>query len=287
MRDVSYPPIILTARTAFRVLGLRFQMTGTEHVPRTGPALLAVNHIGYLDFVFGGFAAHPSKRLVRFMAKKEIFDHRIGGPVMRSMHHIEVDRGEGLGSYQEGLRYLGLGEVVGIFPEATISRSFEIKELKTGAVRMAADAGVPLIPVVLWGTQRMFTKDHPKDFSRGKTISISVGRPLHPSGADPVGETAELRAAMAGLLDRTIRAYPSDEQPLGSWWLPASYGGSAPTPEEAKELDAAELRRRAERRAQRVAARTAQKRTQKGSGGATDGTPRPPDRAPADPGDQD
>ncbi len=243
-----------TCKAAFKALGLKFRMSGTEHVPRTGPALLAVNHVSYVDFIFGGFAAQPSKRLVRFMAKKEIFDHSIGGPLMRSLHHIEVDRGEGLGSYQEGLRYLRSGEVVGIFPEATISRSMEIKELKTGAVRLAAEAGVPLIPVVLWGTQRMMTKDHPKDFSRGKTIAITVGEPLHPAGVDPVAETAELHAAMTELLDRTIKAYPAEEQPPGSWWLPASYGGSAPTPERAKELDLEEKRRRAERKAARRAA---------------------------------
>jgi 1-acyl-sn-glycerol-3-phosphate acyltransferase len=248
MRDITYPPIIVTAKVAFKALGLRFQMRGTEHVPRTGPALLAVNHVSYLDFIFGGFAAQPSHRLVRFMAKREIFDHRVGGPVMRSMHHISVDRGEGIASYQEGLRYLADGEVVGIFPEATISRSFEVKELKTGATRMAAEAGVPLVPVILWGTQRMMTKDHPRDFSRGKTIVIGVGEPLHPGGANPVDDTAELREAMRGLLDETIRAYPEQEQPPGSWWLPASYGGSAPTPEEATRLDAEEKRRRAERR---------------------------------------
>lgn len=252
LRDITYPPIIWTAKAAFKVLGLKFKMSGTEHIPRMGPALLAVNHISYVDFIFGGFAAQPSKRLVRFMAKKEIFDHSIAGPLMRSLHHIEVDRGEGLASYQEGVRYLRMGELVGIFPEATISRSMEIKELKTGAVRMAAEAGVPLIPVVLWGTQRMMTKDHPKDFSRGKTIAISVGEPLRPAGTDPVAETAELHASMTELLDRTIRAYPTDEQPPGSWWLPASYGGSAPTPERAAELDREEMQRRAERRAQRA-----------------------------------
>lgn len=257
MRDITYPPIIWTAKAAFKVLGLRFQMSGTEHIPRSGPALLAVNHVSYLDFIFGGFAAQPSKRLVRFMAKKEIFDHNIGGPIMRSLHHIEVDRGEGLASYQEGLRYLGMGEIVGIFPEATISRSFEIKELKTGAVRLAAEAGVPLIPVIVWGTQRMMTKDHPKDFSRGKTIAISVGEPLMPAGAKPVEETAELRAAMQGLLDSTIRAYPADEQPPGCWWLPASYGGSAPTPERAADLDVEEKRRRAERKARKNARKAA------------------------------
>jgi 1-acyl-sn-glycerol-3-phosphate acyltransferase len=249
MRDISYPPIIVTAKVLFRALGLSFQMDGTEHVPKSGGVLLAFNHVSYIDFILGGFAAHPSRRLVRFMAKREVFDHSVGGPVMRSMHHISVDRADGGASLDEALRYLQEGEVVGIFPEATISRSFEIKELKTGAARIAAQAGVPLIPVVLWGTQRMMTKDHPKDFSRGKTISITVGEPLHPTGADPVAETAELRAAMTTLLDRTIRDYPAAEQPPGSWWLPASYGGSAPTPEEALRLDAEERQRRADRKA--------------------------------------
>ncbi len=255
MRDITYPPIVVAAKLGFRALGLKFQMSGTEHVPRTGGALLAVNHVSYVDFVLGGLAAQPSKRLVRFMAKRELFDHKFAGPLMRSLHHINVDRADGIGSYQEGVRHLRDGEVVGIFPEATISRSFEIKELKTGATRMAAEAGVPLIPVILWGTQRMMTKDHPRDFSRGKTIAITVGDPLHPDGTNPVSETAELRSVMSTLLDQTIRAYPADEQPPGSWWLPASYGGTAPTPDEAVVLDAEERRRRAEKRAARRAAR--------------------------------
>lgn len=249
MRDLTYPPIILTAKTAFRALGQRFQMTGTEHVPRSGGVLLAYNHIGYVDFVYGGLAANPSGRLVRFMAKRELFDHKAVGPLMRSLHHIEVDRGAGEASFRTAVDFLRQGEAVGIFPEATISRSMELKEFKTGAVRIAAEAGVPVIPVIMWGTQRMMTKDHPRDFSRGKTIAISVGEPLHPTGADPVAETAELRAAMSALLDATISRYPADEQPPGSWWLPASYGGSAPTPEEAERLDIEEKRLRAERRA--------------------------------------
>ena len=253
MRDITYPPIILAAKTGFRLLGQKFVLSGTEHVPRSGGVLLAVNHIGYVDFVYGGFAANPSKRLVRFMAKREVFDHRLSGPLMRSLHHIEVDRGAGIASMEQAVSYLKDGEAVGIFPEATISRSFELKEFKTGAVRIAADAGVPLLPVILWGTQRMMTKDHEKDFSRGKTISIRVGEPLRPTGADPVAETAELKAAMAKLLDESIRAYPAQEQPPGSWWLPASYGGSAPTLEEAERLDAEEKRERAARRAKKRA----------------------------------
>ena len=103
MRDLTYPPIILTALASFKALGIRFELSGTEHVPRQGGVLLACNHIGYADFVFGGLAARPSRRLVRFMAKREIFDHRVTGPLMRSMHHIEVDRGEGVASFHEAV----------------------------------------------------------------------------------------------------------------------------------------------------------------------------------------
>ena len=163
-------------------------------MPREGGALLALNHVSYVDFVLGGFATQDSDRLVRFMAKRELFDHRLAGPLMRSLHHISVDRGDGLASYGQGIDYLRRGEVVGIFPEATISRSFELKEFKTGATRMAAEAGVPLVPAILWGTQRMKTKSHPQDFSRGKTIAITVGEPLHPTGENSVAETAELKA---------------------------------------------------------------------------------------------
>lgn len=249
MLDITYPLVIATAKTSFRLLGQKFQMTGTEHVPRKGGVLLAVNHVGYVDYIYGGLAANPSKRYVRFMAKREIFDNPVGGPVMRSFHHISVDRGDGAASASQAISYLKAGEAVGIFPEATISRSFEVKELKTGAVRIAAAAGVPLLPVVVFGTQRMWTKDHPRSFARGMTIGIHVGEALRPTGADPVAETDALHTAMKGLLDRAVDMYPAEEKPPGAWWIPARFGGSAPTLEEADELDAAEKRERAARRA--------------------------------------
>jgi 1-acyl-sn-glycerol-3-phosphate acyltransferase len=257
MRDLTYPPIIWTALAGFKLLGQRFQMTGTEHVPRTGGVLLAYNHVGYADFVYGGLAARPSGRLVRFMAKREVFVHPVAGPLMRSMHHIEVDRASGEKSLEVALAHLKAGEAVGIFPEATISRAMELKEIKTGAARIAAEAGVPLVPVILWGTQRMMTKDHPRDFGRGKTIALSVGEPMYPTGENPAAETAELKARMSALLDQTIAAYPAEEQPPGSWWLPKRHGGSAPTLEEAKVLDGEEKRERARRRAEKRAAKKA------------------------------
>lgn len=257
MLDITYPVVIATAKISFRLLGQKFQLSGIENVPREGGVMLAVNHVGYVDYVYAGLATVPTNRLVRFMAKKEIFDNAIGGPVMRSFHHISVDRDGGAASANKAVEYLKAGEVVGIFPEATISRSFEIKELKSGAVRIAAAAGVPLVPVVIFGTQRLWTKDHPRSLARGVTFGIHVGEALHPTGDDPVKETAELHQSMAALLDHAIDIYPEDEKPPGAWWIPARRGGSAPTLEEAECLDIEEKRERA---AKRAAARAAKSR---------------------------
>ncbi len=240
MADFVYPPVIAAARTMFRVLDNRIRVEGAEHIPRTGGAVIACNHVSYLDFIFCGLGARPAKRLTRFMAKQEIFDNKIAGPLMRGMHHIPVDRAAGIASYREALQKLKDGEVVGVFPEATISRSFTVKEIKSGAVRMAAAAGVPVVPMALWGTQRLWTKGRPKDLTRRHVpVSILIGEPMHPAkGDDWDVVTKELRDRMSALVDRAQAGYPdrpaSDEE---RWWLPAHLGGTAPTPEEAAELD--------------------------------------------------
>jgi len=246
MAELVYSSIIRIAKLGFRALGQPIDISGLEHIPRTGGALLAVNHIGYVDFIYGGVAPDRIGRRVRFMAKRELFDHRITGPIMRACDHIQVDRADGESSLAVAEQCLARGELVGIFPEATISRAMEIKDLKTGAVRIAASAGVPLVPLVLWGTQRLMTKDHDKDLSRGTAVSIRIGAPLAVAGTDPVAGTAALKTALQGLLDEAITTYPQHED--GAWWVPASYGGSAPTLEEAARQDTEERRLRAERR---------------------------------------
>jgi len=258
--DITYPVVIAAAKTWFRLGDIRIDKHGTEHIPRKGGALLAVNHLSYVDYLMAGYPGVDQGRLTRFMAKQEVFSHPVGGPVMRSFKHIAIDRAAGQEGMDEAVRRLQAGEIVGIFPEGTISRSFLIKDLKTGAVRIAAKADVPLVPVVLWGTQRMLTKGKPRDFSRHKTVSVLVGEPMHPTGGDPLAETAELKARMESMLDQLIRNYPADEQPPGSWWLPSTYGGSAPTVEEAKEMELAERRARAERRRQKAAEKAKKKR---------------------------
>ena len=163
-----YGTAIAAARTMFRVQGLRFTMTGIENIPKTGGAVIAINHTSYIDFTFAGLPAvlQKRRRKVRFMAKKEVFDNKYGGPLMRGMRHIPVDRGSGADSYAEAVKQLKLGELVGVYPEATISRSFEIKAFKSGAARMAIEADVPIVPHIIWGAQRIWTKGHPRNMKR-------------------------------------------------------------------------------------------------------------------------
>lgn len=250
MRDFSYPIVIAIAKTWFKVGNIDIKLTGTEHIPSEGGALLAINHLSFVDYLMAGLPGVNRKRLTRFIAKKEIFDHPIGGPVMRSFHHIAIDRAAGAEGMRKTREYLDAGELVGIFPEGTISRSFLLQPLKSGAARMAADAGVPLIPVVLFGTQRYLTKGQKPDFGRGKTVMMEVGEPLHPTpDDDPVAVTAELQRRMEAMLEHAIATYPEDEKPAGAWWIPQSHGGSAPTPEEAAAMYVEERRLRAERKA--------------------------------------
>ena len=251
MVDIVYPAVIAAARAWFKLGDVQITMTGQEHIPTEGGALLAVNHLSFVDYIMAGYPAAERGRLTRFMAKREVFDHPVGGPVMRSFHHISVDRASGAEGMMVAARKLKEGEVVGIFPEATLSRSFMVKELKTGAVRIAANAGVPLIPVVLFGTQRILTKGRKLDLSRHTPVAIEVGEPM-PLTGDPVADTAELKRRMDEMLDRLITNYP-DKEP-GAWWLPKAYGGGAPSLEEADAMYVEERRLRAEKKASKRAA---------------------------------
>ena len=230
MADLVYPPVIGALKTFWKYLGLRFDSKGVENIPREGGAILAMNHIGYLDFALIGTCALPVKRYVRFMAKRELFDNKIVGPLLRGMHHISVDRSSGSASFVAALRTLKSGEIVGIFPEGTISVSFELKEFKSGAVRLAIGADVPIVPVAVWGSQRIWTKKVKRDLSRKKVpIFVAFGKPLYFSRDSSVEEgEKELRAAMQELLLDLQSRYPDSH--IGARWAPVRLGGSAPAP---------------------------------------------------------
>ena len=247
-----YTPVIGLARALFAAQGLKFTLEGEDNVPRYGGAVMMINHLSYMDFTYAGFPARKHKRLIRFMAKKEVFDDKIAGPLMRGMKHIPVDRGNGAASYRAAVNALKAGEIVGIFPEETISRSFELKSFKTGGVRMAAEADVPILPTIIWGSQRVWTKGKPKRMGRTNTpITVSVGEPIHYDPALSAEENTErVKAEMGRMLRRIRMEYPrltgDDLQ-----FLPASMGGTAPSLADAEALDAKAAE---ERRAKRMAA---------------------------------
>jgi 1-acyl-sn-glycerol-3-phosphate acyltransferase len=245
-----YDTVITLARTLWFAEGLKFTVTGEEHVPETGGGVVAINHTGYLDFTYAGLPAFlRGGRKVRFMAKKEVFDNTWTGPIMRALRHIPVDREAGAESYRAAVDYLKRGELVGVYPEATISRSFEIKEFKSGAARMAIESGTPIIPTVIWGAQRVWTKGHPRNIGRSNIpIHIGVCEPLEPTN-DPAALTQKLHDVMSAKLLELQDGYP--EHPAGAYWVPARLGGSAPTLEEATRLDDEEKAARVAKRAAR------------------------------------
>jgi len=232
MAELVYPPVIGAVKAFWRALDLKFDFQGQENLPdeKHGGAVLAMNHISYLDFALVGTAALPMKRYVRFMAKKEIFDNKLAGPLMRGMHHINVDRSNGSASFVAALRALRDGEIVGIFPEGTISISFEIKELKSGAVRLAQGAGVPVIPTIIWGSQRLWTKKVKRNLrQRGVPISVTFGEPIFfEKDSDVDAGEALLRSAMLKMLHEVQEKYPDSHQ--GQRWAPVRLGGTAPAP---------------------------------------------------------
>lgn len=248
--EPAYDTVIAIARSMWAAQGLKFTVTGAENVPESGGAVIAINHTGYLDFTYAGLPAFlHGKRKVRFMAKKEVFDSKTSGPIMRALKHIPVDRGAGAESYRAAVEYLQRGELVGVYPEATISRSFEIKDFKTGAARMALEANVPIVPTVIWGAQRVWTKGHPKRMGRSNTpISIGVAPPITPTGT-PEELTATLHQVMTATLHEIQDAY--GPHPAGEFWVPARLGGGAPTLDEANAMDAEESAEKARKRAER------------------------------------
>lgn len=242
--EPTYRTIIAVGRPTFLALGYQLRYRGRHNVPRHGGAVMAVNHTSYVDFLFAGVAARKQHRFVRFMAKKSIFGHPQAGTIMRGCKHIPVDRRAGTESYRLAVEALRSGEVVGVYPEATMSRSFEIKELKKGAVRMAQEAGVPVLPTIVWGSHRIWTKDAPRRIGRTKTpIHVTIGEPLHVGPDDDVtAKTEELREIMKRLLDETIAGYPEltgDDLRF----LPARLGGTAPTYEAAYSKDFSDMSR--------------------------------------------
>ncbi|MFA5892081.1 MAG: lysophospholipid acyltransferase family protein [Actinomycetota bacterium] len=252
MAEPVYRSVIGGVLAMIKTMRWKVIISGEEHIPTEGPAILATNHIGHLDFIFSGFAARGRGRLVRFLAKQEIFDKAFVGWLMRKMRHVPVDRfGAAKDSLDTAIDALRRGEIIGMFPEATISPSFVPRAGKTGTVRMAQITGAPLIPAAVWGTHRIITKWRPRNMQRGVAIMVNIGAPIDLSpDENPEAATARLMDRIRELLQEAQSSYPQTPAgPEDRWWLPAHLGGTAPTPEEAEVRLEEEQRAKAARRA--------------------------------------
>lgn len=237
MVETTYRTMEIMAQTFFLATGTRITYIGEENIPDGGGAVVAINHTSYVDWLAAGLAVRRRHRRLRFMVKAELQQVKVINFAIKHTKTIPVDRSAGAGAYAVAVQRLREGELVGVYPEATISRSFELKEFKTGADRMAREAGVPIVPMVVWGTQRIWTKGHPRHLGRNKVpVTVAVGAPLHV--AEDITQTdAALRESMTTLLHQVQERYP---HPAGEYWAPRRLGGSAPTLAEAARMDADE-----------------------------------------------
>jgi len=242
-----YTLAIGLGRSLFASWRLKRRASGLENIPATGGAVYAMTHFGYLEFALVEWQTWlHNRRRVRFMATKRAFDKPVVGSLLRGMKHISVDMSAGADAYAQAVAALKRGEIIGVFPEAGVSASFTVRELKSGAVRLAAEAGVPIIPVAVWGGQRLLTKNRTIRMRDrfGVEVDFAFGAPITVAPSDDVAvATATLRETLTELTDSLQRDYGQDG--TGQWWQPRHLGGSAPTPEEAAAADAARAKRRA------------------------------------------
>ncbi|WP_445154863.1 lysophospholipid acyltransferase family protein [Arthrobacter sp. Hor0625] len=288
--DRFYRTIVRTGELLRRLFGIRIIVTGAQHLPgapaeppglvalpasvaspgrRLSPvarvrraarsrrpvpgtgAVVAITHFGYLDFAAAELLLWRHNRAqMRFLITQGAADHWFAGPAVSAAGHVVVGYDSGAHAYDEAVRKLRAGEYIAILPEAGVSRSFQVRECKTGAVRMAAEAGVPIIPVSVWGAHRIMTRHHgfsPRRAWRAP-VRVHVGEPIHAAPeADAAATTEALREALQRGIDAGIADFPLRPEPC-AWWMPAALGGSAPTDQERQRLDEAEGPRRARSR---------------------------------------
>ncbi|MEC5182069.1 lysophospholipid acyltransferase family protein [Arthrobacter sp. CG_A4] len=268
--DRFYRVIVRTGLALRWLFRIRIIVTGREHLPapesaagstgrtsrRVTPgrgAVVAITHFGYLDFAFAELLLWwTSEAQLRFLITQGAADHWFAGPAISAAGHVVVGYDTGSHAYDAAVRKLRDGEYVAVLPEAGVSRSFKVRGCKTGAVRMAAEAGVPIIPVSVWGSHRLMTRQQltrrggfsPRLAWRAP-VRVHVGEPLTVAPSDDVrAATARLRGVLQAGIDAGIADFPLTAAP-GAWWMPADRGGGAPSEHERRRLDEAEGPRRA------------------------------------------
>jgi putative phosphoserine phosphatase/1-acylglycerol-3-phosphate O-acyltransferase len=202
----------------------RFDFAGVDNIPARGAAIVVANHRSYFDAIALGLTVTRAGRLPRALAKKEIFDAPVLGQVARVLGQIQVDRyGAGAaGALTSAIRAIKGGEVVVILPQGTIPRGeafFSPKlEGKSGAARLAALTGAPVIPVGMWGTEKVWPRSsrmpNVTNVLNPPSIRVRVGPPVRGLTGDPSADTAKIMKAISAQLPPEARKArkPTDEE---------------------------------------------------------------------------
>ncbi len=201
----------------------RFDVQGTEHIPRTGPAILVGNHRSYFDIPAMIQMMRPTGRTGRILAKKELFDVPVVGALATALGGIPVDRATGGNeSFETAAVALEGGELVCLLPQGTIPRgaAFYDPVLKgrTGAARLAAATGAPVIPFGIWGTEEVWPRSSPVprmlNLADPPTVRVRIGPPVELRHRQPTTDTRRIMAAISDLLPPEAREArePTEEE---------------------------------------------------------------------------
>jgi putative phosphoserine phosphatase/1-acylglycerol-3-phosphate O-acyltransferase len=192
----------------------RFDIAGVERIPAEGGAIVVANHRSYFDVAALGLTAAKRARPLRFLGKKEVFDAPVVGPLARALGGIRVERGSGSDEpLREAARALEGGQLVAVLPQGTIprGRAFFDPVLKgrTGAARLAAMTGAPVIPVGVWGTEHVWPRSArlPRVTSvfNPPTVRVRVGLPVTLDLGDAQVDTEAIMDAIVALLPPEAR----------------------------------------------------------------------------------
>ncbi len=244
--DGWYRATVLVGRVLLRALDVTVRSAGREHVPTTGPVVLAANHVSFPDFVYVAKALLGSHPRVRFLCRHEIWE----SPARRAMvgmRHVPVDRHAPAGAYLAARSLLREGELVCVFPEGGISAAYTVRALMPGAVALARELGAPLVPVSIWGSQRLWPQRRALDepfprpvLRRGTLVDVRFHPPMAvPPAVDLTAATRELGHRLSDGLE-ALQLLPEHQPEPGeaATWHPEHLGGAALPRAASFELDA-------------------------------------------------
>lgn len=229
-REPWYDLTVVLGSTLFRAIDLRLETEGVDHVPADGPAVVAANHVGFLDFMTIAAAGRERGRNIRFLCRHDVWSSRVARRAMTGMRHVPVDRSAPAAAYLTARRLLREGEVVAVFPEAGISHSYTVRSLMVGAAALARETGAPLVPAVQWGTQLVASPGRRPSARRGRRVDLRFVPSVEvPAGADLRAVTDSLGHTLTAALEELQRRPHHLPAPgTDAWWYPAHLGGGAP-----------------------------------------------------------